>query len=47
MNISYIFNNIPSIILIVVYFVRIEIKIAKISQDISWIKRNINKCQLD
>ena len=44
---DYLLKNLPAIVLIVVYFVRLEVKIAKIQQDICWIKKNINKCPQD
>ena len=35
----------PVLLVLVVYFVRLEARLAKICTDLSWIKKYINKCQ--
>ena len=36
---DYIFNAAPFAIALVVYFVRLEVKLARIAQDLCWIKK--------
>lgn len=38
-------NALAILIPLAIYFVRLEVNIAKLQRDICWIKRGLNKCQ--
>ncbi|MBA7495900.1 hypothetical protein ES702_06496 [subsurface metagenome] len=42
---TYLIQLIPVLALLIVYFVRLEIRLAKMSRDICWIKKMIAVCQ--
>jgi hypothetical protein len=44
--IDYLFQAWPIILVIIVYFVRLEKKITQINQDLKWVKKYIDQCQL-
>lgn len=37
----------PIIIVVLAYFVHLEVRLTKMSDDIGWIKKNIKTCQPD
>lgn len=37
----------PFLLALIIYFVRLEVKLAKITTDICWIKENLTGCQQD
>jgi hypothetical protein len=42
---EYLSCIIPVVIMLIVYFVRLESRFAKITQDLCWIKKAVAKCQ--
>jgi len=42
---EYLSIIVPFVVALVIYFVRLESRLAKISADISWIKRSIELCR--
>ena len=45
--IEIITRGVPIIVVILAYFVHLEVRLTKMSNDICWIKRNIRKCPPD
>lgn len=43
--IDYLLRSLPIVVALVIYFVRLEVKIATIQRDICWIKKAITPCQ--
>jgi len=42
--IDYFFQALPVLAALLIYFVRLEIKLATIQRDICWIKKALDKC---
>ena len=42
---QYLAVLVPVLVMLFVYFVRLEIRLAKICNDIAWIKKNMSLCQ--
>lgn len=42
---DYTLQVLPILILLIAYFIRLEIRLAKVTQDICWIKKYIGTCQ--
>ena len=42
--IDYLLHSLPVVFVLVVYFVRIEVRFARITTDIDWIKKNLTSC---
>lgn len=43
--IEYFINSIPLVLALIVWAIRLEIKIAQIQTDISWLKKELPACQ--
>lgn len=43
--IDYVLRSIPILIALIVYFVRLEVKLATIQRDMCWIKKRMEQCQ--
>lgn len=43
--IQYFLNTLPIIVALVLYFVRLEVKLAVMSRDIQWIKTTLDPCR--
>lgn len=44
-TLNYILQIIPVMAALIIYFVRLEIKLAVMARDIVWIKKNIESCR--
>lgn len=42
---NIIIRSLPILIVVIVYFTRLEIRLAKITTDLKWLKEKVNICQ--
>ncbi len=42
--IDYLLQSLPFVLALIIYFARLEIRLAKISTDICWIKKELEIC---
>lgn len=45
MIIEYFIQIAPVLVIIIIYFVRLEIRLAKICESLKWIRRELNICR--
>ena len=43
--INYLLNSLPLVAALIVWAVRLEVKIARIQTDITWLKKELPQCQ--
>lgn len=43
--IDYLINSLPLVVALIIWAVRLEIKIAKIQTDITWLKSELPRCR--